>query len=634
MNGHIDRATVDKLFDAINIVDVVGEFVTLRKAGVNYKGLCPFHDDKTPSFMVSPSKQICKCFSCGEGGNAVSFLMKHEQFTYSEALHWLAKKYNIEIAETEYTEAERRQRSERESMLIVNEWAMQYFHNILKNDPKGIANGRQYFRSRGIRDDIIEKFQLGYALENNSTLLRAAKSAGYQEEFLVKTGLCIKSEHGFFDRFAGRVIFPWLNISGKVVAFGGRKLDAATKGVQQKYVNSPDSDIYHKERELYGLYQAKKAITKEDVVYLVEGYTDVISMHQCGIENTVANSGTALSIHQIKLLRRFTNNITLIYDRDEAGMHAAMRGIDLLLKEGVNVRIVLLPEGHDPDSFSKANTAQQFKEYITKHQGDFVQFKVYALVKNVSDATKRAEGINSIIQSIAYIPDDVIRASFISECSKLTHIEERTIKSQVERFKTGAHDTRRTYGNKVTSVEVMEEPSRLTGKGMSLLLIREIIRHGEIIIYPNVVQENGETTSLNVAQYIDYDLGSDNLDLGNSLYNQILSEAVNQSSDEGFVAEKYFLQHENPEINRLAASLILTAKHVEENTEQENPDSLREKIMKLILSFRMEYLDKKLSQLKSQMEGAGSNMETINKLVNEYKRIQKLRNALSKVMGR
>ncbi len=634
MSSHIDRETVDKIFDATNIVDVVSEFVTLKKAGVNYKGLCPFHDDKTPSFMVSPSKQIYKCFSCGEGGNSVSFLMKHEQFTYSEALHWLAKKYNIEIAETEYTEAERRQRSERESMLIVNDWAMQYFHNILKSDPNGIATGRQYFRSRGVRDDIIEKFQLGYALENNMTLLRAARSAGYQEEFLIKTGLCIKGERGVFDRFAGRVMFPWLNISGKVVAFGGRKLDAATKGVQQKYVNSPDSDIYHKERELYGLYQAKKAIAKEDVVYLVEGYTDVISMHQCGIENTVANSGTALSIHQIKLLRRFTNNITLIYDRDEAGMHAAMRGIDLLLKEGINVRIVLLPEGQDPDSFSKANTAQQFKEYIVKHQGDFVQFKVYALVKNVSDAVKRAEGINSIIQSIAYIPDDVVKASFISECSKLTHIEERTIKSQVEKFKTRLHDTRRTSEDKGTSVEVMEEPSRLTGKGLSLLLIREIIRHGEIIIYPNLVQETGETISLSVAQYIDYDLGSDNLDLGNSLYNQILLEAVNHSTEEGFVAEKYFLQHESPEINRLAASLLLTPKHMVEDTEQENPDSIREKILKLISSFRMDYLDKKLSELKAQMKGAGSNMETINNLVNKYQEIQELRNALSKAMGK
>ena len=339
----IDRATVDKIMDAVNIVDVVGEFVNLRKSGVNYKGLCPFHDDKTPSFMVSPARQICKCFSCGEGGNAVNFLMKHEQITYPEALRWLAKKYNIEIQERELSDDEKREQSERESMFVVNEWACQYFHNILKNDVDGMAIGKQYFRSRGIRDDIIERFQLGFALNKRDALANEAKRKGYKEEFLVKTGLCIENEKGVYDRFAGRAIFPWLNVSGKVVAFGGRKLDAATKGVQQKYVNSPDSEIYHKERELYGIYQAKKAIVKEDCVYMVEGYTDVIAMHQCGLENVVANSGTALSIYQIRLLHRFTPNIVLLYDGDEAGIHAAMRGTDMLLQEGMNVKVLLLP---------------------------------------------------------------------------------------------------------------------------------------------------------------------------------------------------------------------------------------------------------------------------------------------------
>ena len=312
----IDRATIDKIMDATNIEDVVSEFVTLRKAGVNYKGLCPFHDDKTPSFMVSPSKQICKCFACGEGGTAINFLMKHEQITYPEALRWLAKKYNIEIQEKELSDEEKQLQSDRESMFIVNEWAMNYFHNLLKNDPDGVAIGRQYFRSRGIRDDIIEKFNLGYALQKRDALATTAQKAGYQAEFLVKTGLCIQGEKGIYDRYAGRVIFPWLNVSGKVVAFGGRLLDARTKGVQQKYVNSSDSEIYHKDHELYGLYQAKKAIAKEDRVYMVEGYTDVIAMHQCGLENVVANSGTALSVYQIKLLRRFTQNITLLYDGD------------------------------------------------------------------------------------------------------------------------------------------------------------------------------------------------------------------------------------------------------------------------------------------------------------------------------
>jgi DNA primase len=346
----IDRATIDKIMDATNIVEVVGDFVTLRKAGVNYKGLCPFHDDKTPSFMVSPTKGICHCFACGKGGNAVNFLMEHEQITYPDALRWLAKKYNIEIQERELTDEEKREQNDRESMFIVNEWAKDYFHTILNNDADGTAIGRQYFRSRGIRDDIIEKFCLGFALSKRDALSNEALRKGYKEEFLVKTGLCYKreSDGSLVDRYAGRVIFPWFNISGRVVAFGGRLLDSRTKGVQQKYVNSPDSEIYHKERELYGLFHAKRAIAKEDCVYMVEGYTDVIAMHQCGIENVVANSGTALSYHQIRLLHRFTQNIVLLYDGDEAGIKAAMRGTDMLLEEGMNIKTLLLPDGAAP----------------------------------------------------------------------------------------------------------------------------------------------------------------------------------------------------------------------------------------------------------------------------------------------
>ena len=348
----IDRATVDRILEAANIVEVVGEFVSLRKAGVNYKGLCPFHDDTTPSFIVSPAKNICHCFACGKGGTPVGFIMEHEQMTYPEALRWLARKYNIEIRERELSAEEKQQESDRESMFIVNEWAKNYFHDILKNDRDGQAIGMQYFRSRGIRDDIIEKFQLGYAPQSRSALSTAAKKAGYQEEFLLKTGLCYRRENdgSLVDRYAGRVIFPWFTMSGKVVAFGGRLLDSRTKGVQQKYVNSPDSDIYHKEQQLYGLYQAKKQIAKDDCVYMVEGYTDVIAMHQCGIENVVANSGTALSSYQIKILRRFTQNIVLLYDGDEAGIHAALRGTDMLLAEGMNVKVLVLPDGDDPDS--------------------------------------------------------------------------------------------------------------------------------------------------------------------------------------------------------------------------------------------------------------------------------------------
>ena len=344
----IDRTTVERILDAAQIVDVVSEFVTLRKRGVNYVGLCPFHDDKTPSFYVSPAKGVCKCFSCGAGGSAVHFIMRHEQITYPEALRWLAAKYNIEIQERELTDDEKREASERESMFIVNEWAKDYFRDIMNNDVDGQAIGKQYFRSRGIRDDIMQKFQLGYALPRRNALSEAALKKGYKEEFLVKTGLCYRKDNGeLADRYAGRVIFPWFNVSGKINAFGGRLLDSRTKGVQQKYVNSPESDIYHKDHELYGLYQAKKAIVKEDCVYMVEGYTDVIAMHQCGLENVVANSGTALSIYQIRLLHRFTQNVVLLYDGDEAGIHAAMRGTDMLLGEGMNIKVLILPDGDD-----------------------------------------------------------------------------------------------------------------------------------------------------------------------------------------------------------------------------------------------------------------------------------------------
>ncbi|MDE6003557.1 MAG: DNA primase, partial [Prevotella sp.] len=550
----IDRATVDKIMDTVNIVDVVGEFVNLRKSGVNYKGLCPFHDDKTPSFMVSPARQICKCFSCGEGGNAVNFLMKHEQITYPEALRWLAKKYNIEIQERELTDDEKREQSERESMFVINEWACQYFHAILQNDTDGLAIGKQYFRSRGIRDDIIKKFQLGFALTKRDAMVNEARRKGYKEEFLVKTGLAINSERGPYDRFAGRAIFPWFNVSGKVVAFGGRKLDAATKGVQQKYVNSPDSEIYHKERELYGIYQAKKAIVKEDCVYMVEGYTDVIAMHQCGLENVVANSGTALSTFQIKLLHRFTQNIVLLYDGDEAGIHAAMRGTDMLLQEGMNIKVLLLPDGDDPDSFSRKHSAQEFKQYIEEHQTDFIQFKTELMLKGVKDPIKRAEAINGIVRSIAVIPDPMVRTAYIKDCAQRVDVDERTLISQTNKYIAGEREEERKRIAREQDREAQQpEPDALSqpslnpltplDKEVERLLIQNIVRYGEKVIFSGQETADGQTINLNVAQFIDYDLAADSLSFSNELYNRILHEAVEHSGDKGFKADRYFIQH-------------------------------------------------------------------------------------------
>ena len=645
----IDRATIDKIMDATNIVDVVGEFVTLRKAGVNYKGLCPFHDDKTPSFMVSPSKQICKCFACGEGGTAINFLMKHEQITYPEALRWLAKKYNIEVQEKELTNEEKQQQSDRESMFIVNEWAMKYFQDLLKNDPDGIAIGKQYFRSRGIRDDIIEKFNLGYALSKRDALATAAQKAGYQVEYLEKTGLCIRNERGVYDRYAGRVIFPWLNVSGKVVAFGGRLLDARTKGVQQKYVNSPDSEIYHKERELYGLFQAKKAIAKEDRVYMVEGYTDVIAMHQCGLENVVANSGTALSNHQIRLLRRFTQNITLLYDGDEAGIHAAMRGTDMLLAEGMNIKVLLLPDGDDPDSFSRKHTAQEFKDYIEQNQTDFITFKTRLTVENVTDPVKRSEAIGGIVKSISVVPDQILRSTYLSELSQRLGIKEQTllnsmngmIRKDIEEKEknsqgtvlsesSATEDSQRTVPDEFIGLHTVDEQTLEVER----LLIQSVIRDGEKIIYENIETEDGETTNLTVAQYIAYDLGQDGLTFHNDLYNLILQEAATHSGEPDFKAENYFMHHPDIEISSLAAKLAIDRHQLGKGFQlKEREGSLRQHVLHLVLDLRLDIITKRLKDIQAQLKQVGNDPKMIKALLEEYRDTQQLRDALAKQLG-
>ena len=424
----IDRQTIDRIKDAANIVDVVSEFVTLHKSGSNYKGLCPFHNEKTPSCYVSPSRGTCHCFGCGKGGNPVGFIMEHEQMDYPEALRWLAAKYHIEIKERELSDEEKREQGERESMFIINDWAEKYFQHILHHDVDGLAVGMQYFRSRGFRDDIIEKFHLGYDLPDRHALAKAALAKGYKGEFLLKTGICYQNDRGeLIDRYAGRVVFPWIGNSGRVVGFTARVLDSRTKGVSQKYVNSPDSEIYHKGNELYGIYQAKKAMAKNDRVYLVEGQADVIAMHQSGIENVVAGSGTALTLPQIHMLRRFTNNITMIYDNDEAGIHAALKGTDMLLSEGMNLKVLLLPAGEDPDSFARKHTASDFQAYIKEHETDFIRFKTELLLDKENDPLKRSEAINSIVRSISVIPNQILRDTYIHDSMSYLNINERTL---------------------------------------------------------------------------------------------------------------------------------------------------------------------------------------------------------------
>lgn len=636
----IDRATVEKIKDAANIVDVVGEFVTLRKAGMNYKGLCPFHNEKTPSFIVSPARGTCHCFGCGKGGNSISFVMEHEQMTYPEALRWLANKYHIEIKERELSDEEKREQSERESMFIINEYALKYFEDILHNHEEGKAIGLQYFRSRGFRDDIISKFQLGFDLSNRYAFANTALEKGYKSEFIEKVGICYKNDRGeLIDRYSGRVIFPWIGVSGKVVGFGGRKLDAATKGVQQKYVNSPDSEIYHKDRELYGIYQAKKAIAKEDRVYMVEGYTDVISMHQCGIENVVANSGTALSLHQIHVLHRFTSNITLLYDGDSAGIHAALRGTDMLLSEGMNLKVLLLPDGDDPDSFARKHTASDFRQYIEEKQTDFIQFKTDLLLKNERDPLKRSEAINSIVESIAMVQNQILRDTYLHDCAQRIGISESTLINQMNKFIRDGREQKTGQQQKTTPttspVNVIQSTTQTQKESrVEQMLIQMVIRFGNVVIYDNVEDEEGNTQNINIAQYIYLDLGADDLHFNNELYNRILNEAVAHANEDGFETESYFINHEDITISRLAADMSQDKFHLSESQQVRNDhESLRNRTTHLVLDFRMEYLDNRLKELKRDITQATNEPGLMKSLMEEYMEKMKIRNELAKRLG-
>ena len=657
----IDHATIERIKDAANIVEVVSEFVTLRKSGSNYKGLCPFHDEKTPSFYVSPARGTCHCFGCGKGGNPVGFIMEHEQMTYPEALRWLARKYHIEIKERELSDDEKREQSERESMFIVNEWAASYFQHLMHDTADGVAIGMQYFRSRGFRDDIVSKFQLGFDGTDRRALAQEALRKGYKEDFLLKTGICYKNDRGeLIDRYAGRVIFPWIGISGKVVGFGGRLLDSRTKGVNQKYVNSPDSEIYHKDRELYGIYQAKKAIAKEDRVYMVEGYTDVISMHQCGIENVVANSGTALSVHQIHILHRFTSNITLLYDVDAAGIHAALRGTDMLLSEGMNLKVLLLPDGDDPDSFARKHSAEDFRKYIEKHQTDFIEFKTDLLLRNERDPLKRSEAINSVVRSISFVTNPILRDTYLHDCSVRMGINEATLINTLNNFiRSNREETASSLNNSQSTqtatqnskLKIQNSPSPLQqASKVEQMLVELVVRNGDTIIYNNVETEDGTTVNLNVAQYIAYNLGVDGLKFANPLNSRILDEAVNHAGDENFCAEQFFLHHSDIEISRIATDLcmdkyqLLDEQKAARADEEKNADelrveeenrieALRQQTEHLLNDFRMDYLEQRLRDLKRDISLAVNEPERLQQLMEEYKTAHELRSKLARLLG-
>lgn len=721
----IDRLTIERIKEAADIVDVVSEFVSLKRSGSNYKGLCPFHNDSNPSFYVSPSRGTCHCFTCGEGGDSVGFIMKHEQMNYVEALRWLANRYGIEVQETELTDEQRKEKTEREAMFVVNNWAAEYYSDILYNDVDGRAVGLQYFRQRGFRDDIIKKFRLGFSPADKHAMPKKAKEKGYNLEIMEKVSLCYKDSKGeMVDRFSGRAMFPWIGVSGNVVAFGGRVLDSRTKGVSQKYVNSSESPIYKKERELYGLFQAKKAIGSEDCVYMVEGYTDVISMHQCGIENVVANSGTALSKHQIHLLHRFTSNIVLLYDGDAAGIKAALRGTDMLLSEGMNVKVLLLPDGDDPDSFAKKHNADYFKQYVEEHKTDFIEFKTRVLMEGQTDPIKRSEAINSIVKSVSVISDPIVRATYIKDCSVRLGINEQTLIVQMNNFIRANREEKRkeeererlrrsnpdyqapttkpvntptaqpadaqtstsaspqqtvsassqqpaeddSYADMPPEAflppEAFEPPSSgnspdsisqttvSTGtatthqtyssakkqqkkEDVQTMLIQCVVRHGEKIIFEDAELDDGTTSNVTVAQYVDSQLAQDNLQFTNPVYNQILAEVVAHSGEENFVAEKYFKVHPDYEVSKTAIDLTIDDVQLSKSYEMKyEQDTLREHVVHLVGDFFWETTASRISFLRTEIAHNASNPEKYGSCLKEYQQLIAFRQKLAKVLGR
>ena len=689
----IDQATIDRILDAAQITDVVSDFVTLRKRGVNYVGLCPFHDDKTPSFYVSPAKGLCKCFACGKGGNAVHFIMEHEQMSYPEALKYLAKKYGIEIKERELSSEEKMVQSERESLFIVNNFARDYFQNILRNHVDGRSIGMAYFRSRGFRDDIIEKFQLGYCTESHDALAQEALKKGYKKEYLVKTGLCYETDdHRLRDRFWGRVIFPVHTLSGKVVAFGGRVLASATKGVKVKYVNSPESEIYHKSNELYGIYFAKQAIVKQDRCFLVEGYTDVISMHQSGIENVVASSGTALTPGQIRMIHRFTNNITVLYDGDMAGIKASIRGIDMLLEEGMNIKVCLLPDGDDPDSFARKHNATEFQAFIQEHETDFIRFKTNLLLEDAGkDPIKRAELIGNLVQSISIIPEAIVRDVYIKECAQLLHVEDKLLVSEVakrrevqaEKQAERVERERRSAaasaanaaagigdntGNVPLDTTTAQPPVANTenfppelsvpfppeeyvsfipqeGKeGQEFykyerLILQMVVRYGEKVMC-NATDEEGKEIPITVTEYITNDLKEDELAFHNPLHRQILSEAAERIHNEGFIAERYFVAHPDPVISKLSVELIsnryqLSKYHSKSQKIVTDEERLYELVPFLMINFKYAIVSEELKHIMFALQDptVANDEEKCNSIMKRYNELREVKSIMAKRLG-
>ena len=641
----IDRETIDRIFNAADIVEVISDFVSLKKSGQNYKGLSPFTNEKTPSFFVSPAKGIFKDFSSGKGGNVVGFLMEHERLTYPEALRYLARKYNIEIVEQEPTPEEIQQRNERESLLILNGWAQKFFTNILQNTPEGQSVGMAYFRERGFHDPIIRKFQLGYSPEQRDALTRQALKEGYKMDYLVETGLTIQKENYQADRFRGRIIFPIHGLTGNVLGFGGRILTSDEK--LAKYINSPESDIYQKSRILYGLYHAKQAIVKQGKCYLVEGYTDVLGLHQAGIEHVVASSGTALTTEQIRLIKRFTNNVTIIYDGDEAGIRASLRGIDMVLEEGLNIKVVPLPEGEDPDSYAQKLSATEIQQYIQENEQDFITFKTRLLMKDVErDPVGKAGLINDVIRSIAVIPDTIMRSVYIRESARMLDTEERILYSQVYRLRKKRAEDRYNKESRLEEIRIQSTPlpsfiSEIYCESQEKLLIRFLLQYGNERLY-EIQDEHAGNEYISVAEYVVNEILNDELEFRNLLYRQIFEEVDNMIQKGEIIEIKHFVNHENPSISRLAVDLLsspysLSKVHERKGALVETEEMLLKKnVPKALIEYKRKILEiaqrEKEEQIR-EVQGRHDDLEAINPLMQQYITITSLINTISRERG-
>ena len=647
----IDKATVDRIYAAANIVDVISDFVTLKKKGVNYQACCPFHNEKTPSFVVSPSKGVFKCFGCGKGGNAVTFVMEHENMTYPEALKYVAKKYGIEVNEHELLPEEQRRNDDRESMMVVSSYAADYFVRMLHETHEGQNIGIGYFRERGFSDATIKRFGLGYCTEVRDAFTRQALSDGYKEEFLIRTGLTIKRENGgYYDRFCGRVIFPIHSISGRVIAFGARTMRTDKKTA--KYLNSPESEIYHKSDVLYGIYFAKRAITQQDCCILVEGYTDVISMHQAGIENVVASSGTSLTQGQIRMIARFSRNITIIYDGDSAGIKASLRGIDMVLKEGMNVRTVLLPDGEDPDSFARSHNASQVQDYILTHEEDFISFKIRLLMKEADgDPIKRAALISDIVQSISVIPDAITRSVYARECSRQMEVDENILLREIAMKRVG-HKAGPEAKEFIRKQEIIQRkqaeeaaytPLQLeAGSSIDELeheLIKYLLKYGT----QNFEYTEGKkSTELNVAEVIISNLDQNGITMKDPTFRKIYEEYKSMREAQEPIEINYFINHPDPEVCNAVVDLLTYDENYPVSklwkrfdiVVESEQDRLPTALPRAVILYKSKVIDDIIAELRLRLNDTSLSEEEQIEITQQISILNQERNSISKKLER